>query len=179
MPVLAATAVSVISRRSRSRRRRGPTSASTSGTAEGSPMGPTLQAVPGNGNEPLPRRSPARTLKRMEPQPHDVAIVGGGAAGLSAALVLGRARRRVVVVDAGEPRTAPAGHLHGFLSRDGMPPAELLATARAEVRRYGVEIVPDRVIDATTGFRLRLAGGRVVEARQVLLAIGAADQLPD
>jgi thioredoxin reductase len=57
---------------------------------------------------------------------YDVAVVGGGAAGLSAALVLGRARRRVVVVDAGSPRNAPAAHMQGFLSRDGMSPATSL-----------------------------------------------------
>jgi thioredoxin reductase len=122
---------------------------------------------------------PSCTLKRMETETHDVAIIGGGPAGLSAALVLGRARRRVVVVDAGTPRNAPAAHMQGFLSRDGMPPAELLRAARAEVRHYGVEIVEDRVVDATAGFALRLAGGRTVEARQVLLASGAADELPD
>jgi thioredoxin reductase len=69
--------------------------------------------------------------------------------------------------------------MQGFLSRDGTPPAELLRTARAEVRSYGVEIVEDRVVDATAGFALRLAGGRALEARQVLLATGAADELPD
>ena len=58
-----------------------------------------------------------------EPETYEVAIVGGGAAGLSAALVLGRARRRVIVIDAGRPRNAPAAHMQGFLSRDGMPPA--------------------------------------------------------
>ncbi len=115
----------------------------------------------------------------MEPETYDVAIIGGGPAGLSAALVLGRARRRVVVIDAGTPRNAPAAHMQGFLSRDGMPPAELLRAARAEVRRYGVEIVEDRVVDATAGFALRLAGGRTVEARRVLLATGATDELPD
>jgi thioredoxin reductase len=115
----------------------------------------------------------------MESETHDVVIIGGGAAGLSAALVLGRARRRVVVVDAGMPRNAPAAHMQGFLSRDGTPPADLLRAARAEVRRYGVEIVDDRVVDATAGFALRLAGGRTVEARQVLLATGAVDELPD
>jgi len=115
----------------------------------------------------------------METKTHDVAIIRGGPAGLSAALVLGRARRRVVVVDAGQPRNAPAAHMQGFLSRDGMPPADLLRTARAEVRRYGVEIVDDRVVDATPGFQLRLAGGRTIEARRVLLATGAADDLPD
>jgi thioredoxin reductase len=115
----------------------------------------------------------------MESETNDVAIVGGGPAGLSAALVLGRARRRVVVIDAGMPRNAPAAHMQGFLSRDGMPPADLLRAARAEVRRYGVEIVEDRVVDASPGFALRLAGGRTVEARHVLLSTGAVDELPD
>jgi thioredoxin reductase len=115
----------------------------------------------------------------MRSDTYDVAIIGGGPAGLSAALVLGRARRRVVVVDAGEPRNAPAAHMQGFLSRDGMPPADLLQTARSEVRRYGVEIVEDRVVGATAGFALRLAGGRTIEARKLLLATGAADDLPE
>jgi thioredoxin reductase len=115
----------------------------------------------------------------MRTNTYDVAIVGGWAAGLSAALVLGRARRRVVVIDAGAPRNAPAAHMQGFLSRDGTPPADLLREARDEVRRYGVEIVEDRVVDATPGFALRLVGGRSIEARQVLLATGAMDELPD
>ncbi len=93
--------------------------------------------------------------------------------------MLGRARRRVVVVDAGTPRNAPAAHMQGFLSRDGTPPAELLRAARDEVRRYGVEIVEDRVIDALADFALRLASGRTLEARKVLLATGATDELPD
>jgi thioredoxin reductase len=83
------------------------------------------------------------------------------------------------VIDAGAPRNAPASHMQGFLSRDGMPPADLLRAARAEVRRYGVGIVEDRVADAAPGFALRLAGGRTVEARHVLLATGAVDELPD
>ena len=115
----------------------------------------------------------------METKTYDVAIIGGGAAGLSAALVLGRARRRVVVVDAGEPRNAPAEHMQGFISRDGTPPAELLRAARAEVLRYGGEIVEDRVVEATAGFSLRLAAGQTVTARRVLLATGAVDELPD
>jgi thioredoxin reductase len=115
----------------------------------------------------------------MESRLNDVAIVGGGAAGLSAALVLGRARRRVVVIDAGAPRNAPAEHMQGFLSRDGMPPSELLRIARDEVRGYGVEIVEDFVIDAGPEFVLRLGSGRTIEARHVLLATGAVDQLPD
>ena len=87
---------------------------------------------------------------------YDVVIVGGGAAGLSAALVLGRARRRVLVVDAGAPRNAPAAHMQGFLSRDGMAPSELLAVGRAEIAGYGVELVEDTV----TGLELT-AGGDV------------------
>jgi thioredoxin reductase len=110
---------------------------------------------------------------------YEVVVIGGGAAGLSAALVLGRARRRVAVVDAGEPRNAPAAHMHGFLSRDGMPPAELLATARSELAVYGVELVADRVEGLSPGFTLRLASGRTLRARAIVLATGAADVLPD
>jgi thioredoxin reductase len=110
---------------------------------------------------------------------YDVVIVGGGAAGLSAALVLGRARRRVVVVDAGEPRNAPASHMQGFLSRDGMPPADLLALGRAEVAGYGVELLGDRVARVEPGFVVRLAGGDALTARRILVASGAGDQLPD
>ena len=115
----------------------------------------------------------------MDPELHDVAVIGGGAAGLTAALVLGRARRRVVVVDAGEPRNGPAAHMHGFLSRDGMPPAELLAAGRAEIRGYGVELLEDRVVEIARSFELGLAGGDAVAARRVLLATGAVDELPD
>ena len=64
---------------------------------------------------------------------YDVAVIGGGAAGLSAALVLSRARRRVLVVDAGSPCNAAAARMHGFLSRDGYAPGELLAAGRREV----------------------------------------------
>ncbi|WP_323138547.1 MULTISPECIES: FAD-binding protein [unclassified Streptomyces] len=76
---------------------------------------------------------------------YDVAVIGAGAAGLRAALLLGRARRRVVVIDAGEPRNAPAAHMHGFLSRDGLSPATLLGLGRAEIARYGVDVVRGRV----------------------------------
>ncbi|HET8529178.1 MAG TPA: NAD(P)/FAD-dependent oxidoreductase [Gaiellaceae bacterium] len=115
----------------------------------------------------------------MELDSYDVLVLGGGAAGLSAALVLGRARRRVAVVDAGEPRNGPAAHMHGFLSRDGTPPADLLAAARAELRGYGVELIEDRVVEAASGFRVRLAGGATLAARRLLLATGAVDELPD
>ncbi len=115
----------------------------------------------------------------MNNETYDVVAIGGGAAGLSAALVLGRARRRILVVDAGAPRNAPAAHMHGFLSRDGMPPADLLTAARAELHNYGVEVIEDRVVKATAGFTLRLAGGAALSARRLLLATGAVDELPD
>jgi len=115
----------------------------------------------------------------MKTETYDVVVVGGGAAGLSAALVLGRARRRVAVVDDGTPRNAPAAHMHGFLSRDGMPPADLLAAGRTEVRGYGVAFVDDRVTEITSDFTLRLAGGRILTSRRLLIATGAVDELPD
>jgi thioredoxin reductase len=115
----------------------------------------------------------------MDAEAYDVVVVGGGAAGLSAALVLGRARRRVAVVDAGAPRNAPAAHMQGFLSRDGMPPADFLAAGRAEVTGYGVEMVEDQVLGIEPGFFIRLAGGQVLTARRVLVATGVGDDLPD
>ncbi|MEV0824048.1 NAD(P)/FAD-dependent oxidoreductase [Nonomuraea rubra] len=109
---------------------------------------------------------------------HDVVIVGAGAAGLNAALLLGRARRRVAVIDAGEPRNAPAAHMHGFLSRDGLPPAELLELGRAEIARYGVQLVRSRVERIDHGFTVRLADGQVLDARRILVATGLRDELP-
>ncbi|WP_063022625.1 NAD(P)/FAD-dependent oxidoreductase [Nocardia niwae] len=114
---------------------------------------------------------------------YDVVIVGGGAAGLSAALVLARARRRVAVVRGGAPRNAPAEHMHGFLSRDGMPPADLLASGVAEATSYGAEMIDDVVVGAErTGesdHTLRLGGGAALRARRVLVATGLRDELPE
>jgi thioredoxin reductase len=110
---------------------------------------------------------------------YDVVVVGGGAAGVSAALVLGRARRRTMVVDAGAPRNAAAAHMHGFLSRDGMSPADLLARGRAEAGGYGVELLDDRVVSIEPGFLVHLAGGGVLGARRLLLATGMRDELPE
>ncbi|WP_243762269.1 NAD(P)/FAD-dependent oxidoreductase [Streptomyces sp. Tu 3180] len=111
---------------------------------------------------------------------HDVVVVGGGAAGLSAALVLGRARRRTLVVDAGEPRNAPSAHMQGYLSRDGMAPAEFLAAGREEIARYGVGLVRDRVTDVTRDedFTVVLGSGRTVRARRLVVATGLKDELP-
>jgi len=112
----------------------------------------------------------------------DVVVIGGGAAGLSAALVLSRARRDVLVVDAGEPRNAPATRMHGYLSRDGIAPAELLAAGRGEVRNYGGDIVAGTVtevgLDGSNGFRV-LVDGRRISARRLLVATGLRDELPD
>ncbi|MEV0908334.1 NAD(P)/FAD-dependent oxidoreductase [Streptomyces hokutonensis] len=105
-------------------------------------------------------------------------VIGGGAAGLSAALVLGRSRRRTLVVDAGEPRNTPAAHMQGYLTRDGMSPAEFLALGREEIARYGVELVRDRVVDIASGFEVTLAGGKTVRARRLVIATGLKDELP-
>jgi thioredoxin reductase len=113
---------------------------------------------------------------------YDVVVVGGGAAGLSGALMLGRARRSVAVVDAGSPRNAPAAGVHGFLSRDGMKPAELLEAGREEVRRYGGELLDGEVTDAVRegdGFAVSLADGRVLGARRLLVTTGLVDELPN
>lgn len=114
---------------------------------------------------------------------YDVAIVGGGAAGLSAALVLTRARRRVVVIDGGHPRNAPAAHMQGFLSRDGLPPAELLALGRREVAGYGGEFLEGDVAAILRhpggAFGVVLADGRAIVARRLLLATGLTDQVVD
>jgi thioredoxin reductase len=113
----------------------------------------------------------------------DAAVIGGGAAGLSAALVLLRARRSVAVFDAGAPRNAPAAHMHGFLSRDGVPPAELLAFGREEIARYGGTRVEGTVIAVAgavdTGFTVRLVDGRAIGARRILITTGLTDEIPD
>lgn len=114
----------------------------------------------------------------MDDERYDVVVVGGGAAGLSAALVLGRARRRVAVVDSGAPRNAPATHMHGYLSRDGMPPADLLAVGREEAVGYGVEFIAGRVVAIEPGFSITLAGGGMLESRRLLIATGATDEIP-
>ncbi|MFI1092218.1 NAD(P)/FAD-dependent oxidoreductase [Streptomyces sp. NPDC020917] len=133
-------------------------------------------------------------------------VVGGGPAGLSAGLTLARARRSVLVVDAGRPRNAPAEAIHGFLGRDGVPPAELLAAGRAEVRAYGGEVIEGTVVSLaaregrgagggaradggpdredredgnTAGFDVVLADGSRVRADRLVVTTGLSDELPD
>jgi thioredoxin reductase len=128
----------------------------------------------------MTRKNDVNDLSEVNGVIHDAVVVGGGAAGLSAALVLGRARLRALVVDAGEPRNAPSAHLQGYLSRDGMPPAEFLAAGREEIARYGVGLVRDRAVDVTGGehFAVSLASGRTVRARRLVVTTGLKDELP-
>ncbi|GAA1078928.1 bifunctional NAD(P)/FAD-dependent oxidoreductase/class I SAM-dependent methyltransferase [Tsukamurella spumae] len=112
----------------------------------------------------------------------DVAVIGGSAAGLAAALQLGRQRRSVIVVDSGEPRNARAERMHSFLGRDGTDPAELLAAGRAEVRGYGVEVLSGRVTRVTGAagaFAVELAEGTEIVARRIVVATGLSDELPE
>ena len=112
----------------------------------------------------------------------DVLVIGGSAAGLAAALQLGRQRRSVIVVDASEPRNAPAAEMHGFLGRDGTPPSDLLDDGRAEVRTYGGEVLMGRVVTVTRAddrFLAELTGGHSVAARAVVVATGLVDELPE
>jgi len=112
---------------------------------------------------------------------YEVVVVGGGAAGLSGALMLGRTRRSVVVVDAGAPRNAPAAGVHGLLAREGMPPAELLERGRAEVGRYGGQVVAGEVTTSARdagGLTVTLADGRSVRGRRLLVTTGLVDELP-
>lgn len=111
----------------------------------------------------------------------DVVIAGGGPAGLSAALVLGRARREVIVVDDGRYRNEAAREMHGYLTRDGIAPAEFLERARAEIARYGVTYVRDsvmRVKRVRSGFTIRLKRGDPIRAKLLLIATGVVDRVP-
>jgi thioredoxin reductase len=120
---------------------------------------------------------------------YDVVIVGGGPAGLSAALVLARACREVLVIDAGQPRNASARHVHGFLSRDGVDPHELLAQGRGELRKYGVSFLSDEAVGCSrllepcvrtrpTQFKVATHSGQHFTCRKLLLATGTVDELP-
>src|SRR5437868_7706813 len=111
----------------------------------------------------------------------DVAVIGGGPAGLSAALMLGRCRRRVLLCDLGQPRNRHSQALHGYLTRDGVSPATLCELGRAELAPYGIEL---RSIGVTAirrradGFEISLTGGLEEAARFVLIATGVIDDLP-
>ena len=114
---------------------------------------------------------------------YDVTIVGGGPAGLSAALILARACRSAIVFDAAHPRNVVVPRLHGLLSRDGVPPLDLLRIAREDLARYQtvriehVEVIAARCI--SPGFEVTLATGRTCRSRKLLIATGVADNVPD
>ena len=112
----------------------------------------------------------------------DVVIVGAGPAGLSAALILGRCLRRVLVLDTNEPRNYASHALHGFLSRDGTPPQELLRLGREQLRRYDtVKLVMKKAVAARClpdGFEVTVDGGKKIRCRKLLLATGVTDELP-
>ncbi|MFC0627721.1 NAD(P)/FAD-dependent oxidoreductase [Kribbella deserti] len=110
---------------------------------------------------------------------YDVVVIGGGAAGLAGAQALARFRRRVLVIDAGNPRNAPADGVHNYLGHDGRPPRELLAIGREELERYGAEVRQGEVQSIEPGFRVTLADGTAVEARRLLVTTGLQDELPD
>ncbi|MFN3601919.1 MAG: FAD-dependent oxidoreductase [Dietzia sp.] len=122
----------------------------------------------------------------------DVIVVGGGAAGLSAALMLGRARRRVLVVDAGEPRNRFAAHMHGVLGHEGVDPLELLRRGREELQEYdvtvrtgSVTVVQDsgvddaRIDDDEIGLTVEFADSSRATTRALVVASGQTDELPD
>ena len=117
-----------------------------------------------------------------EPQ-YEVVIIGGGAAGLSAALTLARARRSVVVLDAGAPRNAPAAAAHGLIGLEGINPLELLERARGEARSYGADILETVVTSASKSpdgtFVVGLNDGTEVRTDQLVVATGVIDELPD
>lgn len=112
----------------------------------------------------------------------DVAIIGGGAAGLSAAVALARSLRSVVVIDGGEPRNAPAAGAHNVLGREGIAPGDLLAAGRREAEGYGAIVRHAEAVDARrtdAGIDVDLAGDETISVRRVLLATGLIDELPD
>ncbi|MBC3192046.1 NAD(P)/FAD-dependent oxidoreductase [Pseudonocardia sp. C8] len=114
---------------------------------------------------------------------YDVIVIGGGAAGLSGALLLSRARWRVLVLDDGAPRNAPAGGVHNWLTRDGLPPAEIGRLGRAEVTGYGGTVRDARAVAARAlpggGFAVTTGDGDEVTGRRLLVTTGLVDQLPE
>lgn len=127
-------------------------------------------------------------MSQHEEEVRDVIVVGGGAAGLSAALTLTRARRTTTVIDGGQPRNAPAAGVHGLLGHEGINPADLIARGRAEVGGYGGQIIDDQVIDVARtadsrdglgGFEVTLRSGNLVRGRRLLIATGLVDELPE
>lgn len=115
-------------------------------------------------------------------QTWEVVIIGGGAAGMSAALILAQARRSVLVIESNEPRNRFDNHQHGYLTRDGLDPAELVAIGRGEAERYGAVVRRAKVMQAageSGAFTLELDDGDTVQAQRLIVATGIRDVLPD
>lgn len=114
---------------------------------------------------------------------YDVIIAGGGMAGLSAALILGRCRRRVLLCDSGRPRNRVSRALHGFISRDGVNPLELREMVNKELKSYpSVACLNNEIVDAEEipdGYEVTLSGGKTHQGRFLLIATGVVDHLPD
>ena len=152
------------------------------------PLTPTADPRPDTpGTPPVHPRSDRATEDELPTTVVDVAVIGGGAAGLSGALMLARSRRSVVVIDAGTPRNAPAEGIHGLLGHEGTAPAEYLERGRAEVRQYGARVLTGEVAGARAAnpaadgdlrFAVELVDGRHLTARRLLLATGVRDELP-
>ncbi|WP_276498564.1 NAD(P)/FAD-dependent oxidoreductase [Pontibacter litorisediminis] len=113
---------------------------------------------------------------------YDVIIIGGGPAGLNAAMLLGRSRRKVVVFDSGKPRNRWANNMNGFLTSDGMNPREFIQKGRAELAKYEVELI-DKAVESATytkgEFVVNDVEGKVYRSRKLLLATGLKDTLPE
>src|SRR5690625_4268652 len=112
----------------------------------------------------------------------DVVVIGGGPSGLSAALTLGRACRRTIVIDAGQPRNRFAAHMHGVLGNEGREPADLIRAGREEATTYGVAFedgVVRQIDDVGSGIVVSLDDGSVHSSRSVIVSSGLADELPD
>ncbi|MFZ4893763.1 NAD(P)/FAD-dependent oxidoreductase [Plantibacter sp. Mn2098] len=139
---------------------------------------------PDNAQDPVsahPRPTTTTTPDPADERRFDVIVLGGGAAGLSTATALGRARRRVAVIDAGEPRNAPAEGVHNFLSREGVNPLELVRIGRADAEQYGVSFFDGSAETAertADGFAVALGDGTVLFGRRIVLATGVVDELP-
>lgn len=130
------------------------------------------------------KSSPSSSIHNKEPVTmDDVIIIGGSFAGLAGALQLGRARRKVTVLDTGLPRNRFAGHSHGLLGHDHKPPLDILAEARQQLTRYPTIRLVNARADSASGaiddFSVRTSDGESLKARRLILSYGIVDQMPD